>query len=140
MDSWLDILIRIWTDMLARTDGPMTFRFFLQPTMALIAAAMDGIKDARAGKAFYFLRLVRGDETERKAAWREGVTATARILLLGVAMDVIYQFKVFGGFKYPVETINIAIVLGLLPYILLRGPIKLIARHFVNPAAGKRAA
>ncbi|MET1162445.1 MAG: hypothetical protein ABWY48_07865 [Pseudoxanthomonas sp.] len=137
MDSWLDILIRIWTDMLARADGPMTFRFFLQPAMALLAATVDGIKDARAGRIFYLLRLVRGEKAERKAALREGVNATARILLLGVAMDVIYQFKVFGDFKYPVETINIVIVLALLPYVLLRGPAKLIADRFVKRTAGK---
>lgn len=132
MDAGPDLVQRFWTDLMARTDGPMTFRFFLQPTMALIAALIDGIKDAKTGRTPYFWLLTHSDAIGRKTAFREGMTATARILLLGVAMDVVYQFKVFGGFKYPFETFVIALVLGFLPYLLLRGPIARIARRFVH--------
>ena len=38
---------RIWQNLLDRPSGPMTFRFFLQPIMASIAAWRDGVKDAR---------------------------------------------------------------------------------------------
>jgi len=128
----IDVLTRFWTDMIDRADGPMTFRFFLQPTMALIAASIDGIKDAKAGKAPYAWLMAHSTAGDRLVAWREGVTATARILLLGVGMDVIYQFRMFGGFKYPVEAFVIAIVLGFLPYLVLRGPITRIARHLLR--------
>lgn len=132
MDAGPEILHRFWTDLMARTGGPMTFRFYLQPMMALITALFDGIKDAKTGRTPYFWLLTHTDKAGRKAAWREGVTATMRILLLGVVMDVIYQFRVFGGFKYPNETLVIAIVLGFLPYLLLRGPIGRIARRFLK--------
>ncbi|MNV02454.1 hypothetical protein D3C71_926900 [compost metagenome] len=128
----IDILTRFWTDMIDRADGPMTFRFFLQPTMALITALIDGIKDAKAGKAPYAWLMAHSSADDRLIAWREGVTATARILLLGVGMDVIYQFRMFGGFKYPVEAFVIAIVLGFLPYLILRGPITRIASRFLR--------
>lgn len=127
MLSVIDFLTRFWTDMIDRADGPMTFRFFLQPTMALITALIDGIKDAKAGKTPYAWLLTHSPAGERIVVWREGVTATARILLLGVGMDVIYQFRMFGGFKYPLEAFVIAVVLGFLPYLLLRGPITRIA-------------
>ncbi len=131
MDGGFD-LHRFWADLMARTDGPMTFRFFLQPTMALITALFDGIKDAKTGRTPYFWRLIHNDLPRREAAFREGITATTRILLLGVAMDVVYQFKVFGGFKYPTETLVIALVLAFVPYMLLRGPIDRIARRFLK--------
>ncbi len=135
MLSVIDVLTRFWTDMIERADGPMTFRFFLQPTMALITALIDGIKDARAGKSPYAWLLAHSDSSQRLTAWREGVTATTRILLLGVGMDVIYQFRMFGGFKYPVEAFVIAVVLGFLPYLVLRGPINRIAGWWLRRRA-----
>ena len=42
---------RLWRDMIDRPSGPMTFRFFLQPSMATIAALHDGISDARSGRS-----------------------------------------------------------------------------------------
>jgi hypothetical protein len=131
LDVLLDYLHRFWGDLIGRTDGPMTFRFFLQPIMALIAALGDGIKDAKLGRDPYFWKLTHGASAgDRVQTFREGFSAVTRILLLGVGMDVIYQFKVFGGFRYPIETLVIAIVLAFLPYLLLRGPIARIARQW----------
>lgn len=135
MDAFPEYLHRFWTDLIARSDGPMTFRFFLQPTMAFLMALRDGIKDAKTGCRPYLSHLRHADPAERRRAWHEGVTATARILLLGVAMDVIYQFKMFGGFKYPLETFVIAVALGFLPYLLLRGPIARTARAWMRRQA-----
>ena len=132
MDAFLDYLHRFWTEMIARSDGPMTFRFFLQPIMALLMALRDGIKDAKAGREPYAAYLRHSDPALRKRAWQGGVTATARILLLGVAMDVIYQFKVFGDFTRPLETLVISILLAFIPYLLLRGPVTRLARHWIN--------
>ena len=47
-------------------------------------------------------------------------TATARIILLGLAMDVIYQVMVFNMF-YPIEALIIALLLAFVPYLLIRG-------------------
>lgn len=139
MHAVIEFASRFWMDMVDRTDGPMTFRFFLQPTMAVIAALFDGIKDARAGRTPYAWLLTHASAGERRIAWRQGITATTRILLLGVVMDVIYQVRVFGGFKYPNETFVLAVVLGFVPYLLMRGPISRIAtrwqhRHDAPPA------
>lgn len=128
----IDFVTRFWTDMIHRADGPMTFRFFLQPTMALITALIDGIRDAKAGRSPYAWLMLHSDRVARRKAWREGVTATARILLLGVVMDVIYQIRTLGGFRYPAEAFVIAVVLGFVPYLLLRGPIERIASHWLK--------
>src|SRR5688572_13825680 len=50
----LEVHQRFWDDVFGRLSGPMTFRFFLQPTMALIAALPDGINDARHGHSSFF--------------------------------------------------------------------------------------
>ncbi|WP_303746500.1 hypothetical protein [Stenotrophomonas pigmentata] len=116
----------------------MTFRFFLQPTMAFLAALHDGIKDAKLGRSPYMVGLMSSPHNERVQSIREGVTAVTRVLLLGVAMDVIYQFKVFGAFKYPLETFVISVLLAFIPYLLLRGPVARVARWWNLRNAGGR--
>lgn len=129
----IDFLTRFWTDLMERTDGPMTFRFFLQPTMALLTAAIDGIRDARHGRAPYFTRLTHAaSHAERLATFREGITATTRILLLGVVMDVIYQVRVFGGFTHPLEAFVLSVTLAFIPYLLLRGPFQRLASAWIR--------
>src|SRR5271163_4667988 len=76
---------RLWSDILDRPGGPMTFRFILQPAMAIIAAARDGVHDARTGRRPYFWALIHGvhDSGGRSGRLWEGVVSTARILILG---------------------------------------------------------
>ena len=81
---------RIWRDIAERPSGPMSFRFLLQPTMAFIAALHDGIQDARSHRKPY-LRTILTDPDERGSRLRGGLFATARIILLGLGMDAIYQ-------------------------------------------------
>jgi hypothetical protein len=122
-----DVHDRIWKDILARPGGPMTLRFILQPTMAAIAALHDGVKDARLGRSPYFWTLLHS-AAERGERLREGIISTARIVLFGLGMDAVYQYKVLDTF-YPGEAALVALLLALLPYFLLRGPIARIARR-----------
>ena len=123
---------RIRQNILARPGGPMTFRFILQPAMAALAAMNDGIKDARTGRSPYFWALLtrranRGDRLN------EGLISTARIILLGLVMDSIYQVIVLKTF-YPVESVIVALTLAFVPYLVLRGPIARIARWWQGGA------
>jgi hypothetical protein len=122
---------RIWHDLVERPDGPMAFRFVLQPAMGAIAAIHDGLKDARGGNR-PFVETVLRDPAKRAARLREGLNATARILLLGLVMDGAYQALVLHRF-YPSEAVIVALLLGLLPYVILRGLITRAARR--RPAA-----
>jgi hypothetical protein len=115
----LDNFQRMWSDLIDRASGPMAFRFILRPSMAAITATRDGLRDARTERSPYLSTIVRQSE-ERVALLREGLDATARIILLGLAMDVIYQVMVFKMF-YPVEALIIAILLAFVPYLLIRG-------------------
>ena len=96
----------------------MRFRFFLQPLMAAIAAIHDGRGDARAGRSPYFMTVLRNPQ-ERVGRLREGLNATARIILLGMAMDVIYQLIVFKTF-YPDQALVVALLLAFVPYLIIR--------------------
>jgi hypothetical protein len=125
----LENLDRLWRDVLARLGGPMTFRFFLQPTMAAIAALHDGVNDARLGRTPYLWSIVRGTEP-RGVRLSEGVISTAKIIILGVVMDSIYQYLELKTF-YPGETLLVALLLAFVPYLVLRGLIERVARRWV---------
>jgi hypothetical protein len=120
--SWygwsIEVHHRFWADIFERVHGPMTFRFYLQPTMALLAAIPDGIRDARLGhKSFFWSAL--WDKSASAGRLREGAVSTARVVLLGISMDVIYQLKVLDRF-YPAEALMMAILLAVLPYFIFR--------------------
>jgi hypothetical protein len=130
-------LNRLWDDILDRPGGPMTFRFILQPAMAIIAALRDGMHDARLGRTPYVWALIRGvrDPQGRSGRFWEGIISTARIIILGVVMDTVYQWVVFKTF-YPVQAAVIAILLAFVPYLLLRGPFERLGRYWVaRPAS-----
>jgi hypothetical protein len=126
---------RFWHDLVERPDEPMRFRFILQPLMAAIAAIHDGREDARVGHSPYFMTVLRNPQ-ERIGRLREGLNATARIILLGVAMDVIYQFLVLKTF-YPNEALVIALLLAFVPYVIIRGLVLRIARSRIRGPRGE---
>ena len=115
----IGVIERLWHDLVERPTGPMKFRFILQPVMATVAAVRDGRADALAGRGPYFATMV-GNRGERIHRLREGVNATARIILLGIVMDVIYQYLVLQTF-YPNEAVIIALLLAFIPYVAIRG-------------------
>jgi hypothetical protein len=121
---------RLWRDIAERPGGPMSFRFILQPIMALIAALHDGLKDARTGRSPYFWTILT-DRAERRGRLWEGLISTARTVLLGLVMDGIYQLTVLKTF-YPGEMAIVAILLAFLPYLLLRGAIARIAGWWIG--------
>jgi ABC-type glycerol-3-phosphate transport system permease component len=124
---------RVWKDIFDRPAGPMAFRFILQPTMALIAALHDGIRDARRGRSPYLWTILR-DPQKRGERIREGLISTSRIVLLGLVMDMIYQYEVLRTF-YPGEAVLMVLLLALIPYFVLRGPIARVARRWVSRPA-----
>ena len=120
----LDVHQRIWRDIFDRPGGPEAFRFILQPAMA---ALHDGVEDARLGRSPY-LWTIFTNPAERAGRLHEGLVATARIILLGLGMDAIYQATVLRTF-YPGEMALIALLLAFVPYLLLRGVFAGLARR-----------
>jgi hypothetical protein len=127
----MDELARIWTDLIGRISGPMSFRIILQPVMAIAFAVHDGLADARAGRPPYLWAFLNRPAERREllaSAWR----AIGRVIVLAIAMDLIYQWKVFGRF-YPVELLNVVLLLAVVPYVLWRG----VLNRFLRPRAGR---
>jgi hypothetical protein len=125
-----EVRARLWQNLFDRPDGPMVFRFFLQPTMAAIAAWRDGVNDARTGRSPFFVGALT-DPAQRTIRLNEALVATARIILLGLVMDGIYQAIEFNYF-HPAEAVIIALALAFVPYLLLRGLIARAARRWFS--------
>ena len=124
--SFDELLSRFWLEIGARPRGPMAFRFFLQPAFATFFACRDGIRAARKGNPAYLWALFSWSG-HRHELLREGWRSVGRIFMMAVAIDLIYQAFVFRGLR-PLQALFIGLVLGVLPYVLLRGPVNRVAR------------
>ena len=122
-----DMLLRALLNITDRVGGPMTFRIILQPLMAALLALRAGLKDAQLGRPPYFWTLLT-DQSQRGDLIREGWKSIARVFFLAIIMDVIYQLIVL-GWVYPLELILIAILLAVVPYLLIRGPVNRLVRR-----------
>ena len=121
-DTWT----RIADNLVARVTGPMKFRLILQPAMAAYLAIRAGLADARSGKPPYFWTLL-SDPASRAALIESGWKDVGKVFVLAVVLDVVYQIVV-SRFVYPGETLVVAVVLAIVPYLILRGAVTRIVR------------
>lgn len=126
---------RVIEHLLARLDGPLHLRFFMQPAMALFFGIRDGIEDARENRPAY-LWTVYTDPKERKEFLIQGLKRVTKILVFAVILDAIYQVIEFHWF-YPGEAIIVAFLLAFVPYLIIRGPANRIAKKFVSRGASQ---
>ena len=122
-----DFLTRVWEGLAARVGGPMTFRLILQPLMAGLLALRAGVRDAREGRPAYFWAVLT-NRAHRPDLLREGWRAVGRVFVLAIVMDVVYQWIV-QRWVYPGETLIVAAVLAVVPYLLIRGPVNRLVRR-----------
>jgi hypothetical protein len=108
-----------------RLTGPLHFRFILQPVMALVFAVIDGIKDARAGRPMYLWGLVK-DPATREERLKGGWKSIGKVAILAAILDLVYQFIDKDNVNL-VGSLVAAVILALVPYLLLRGPVNFIA-------------
>lgn len=122
-----DIIARILENMADRVTGPMKFRLILQPLMAVIFAVRSGLRDAREGKPAYFWGLFT-EPDKRREMLRDGWKSVGTVFILAVILDTVFQLVVF-RWVYPGEALIVAMILAIVPYIVIRGPVNRIARH-----------
>ena len=122
-----DLFSRIVEDLAGRVSGPMRFRLILQPVMATFFAILRGLKDAKEGKPPYFWALFT-DPAHRRDMLRDGWKSIGRVIIIAFVIDAIYQFVALRWF-YPGEAFLVAVILALVPYLLIRGPVNRIARN-----------
>jgi len=120
-----DVFTHLWDGLVSRTTGPLKFRFFLQPGMAIFLAVRCGLRDSREGKPPYFWAIFT-DPAQRRELLHDGWKSIGKIFILAVALDCIYQIIVL-RWLYPFEAIMVAVLLAVIPYLLVRGPVNRIA-------------
>lgn len=116
-----------------RLDGPLHFRFIMQPLMAILLAIRHGARDAREGRSAYLWTLLT-DSAQRRYLLEDGWKGISRIFVLACALDVVYQLIEWRRLR-PVEMLLTAAILAVVPYALARGPINRLLR--LRPRAQK---
>ena len=116
---------RAWEQLVGRLDGPMFFRFVLQPIVATVLAVRAGLADARAHRAPY-LWTVATDREARGRLVRDGFKDVGGVFVFAILLDLVYQLMVF-GWIFPVQSLLVAVTLALVPYVLVRGPVTRLA-------------
>jgi hypothetical protein len=114
------------TGLLHRTEGPLKFRFILQPAVAILLAIRNGIQDWRAGNPPYFWEVC-ADPSKRKSMIREGWKSISRLFILAFVLDCIYQAIVLHRI-YILDALAISVFLAIIPYLLVRGPVVRLLR------------
>lgn len=123
-----EIFTRIMENLGARVTGPMHLRIYLQPIMATVFAIIAGIKDAKFGKPAYFWAMFTQPE-HRREMLKDGWKSVGKVFVIAMVLDIVYQLVV-QRWVYPFEVIIVALILAIIPYLLLRGPINRIASIF----------
>jgi hypothetical protein len=114
----LEMLTRAFENLIARDSGPLHFRLFLQPLVAMILAIRAGWADAWEGKPIFFCTLAR-DPAKTATMLRNLWRIAGKVFLVAVALDIVYQLIVI-RWIYPLETLIVATMLALVPCMLVR--------------------
>src|SRR5215203_5060133 len=138
-----EILTRVWENLIGRNDGPLTLRLIIQPTVAIIFAIRAGLRDAREGKPAFLWTVFTSPE-HRRDLIHDGWKDIGKLLIMTMILDCVYQLIVHRG-VYVLELLTAVIVLAVIPYSIVRGPVNRIARlfsgekHNVEDASGEAA-
>src|SRR5262245_54655413 len=122
----IDLLTRVVENFFERINGPLTLRFVLQPAMAALVGFRAGLEDARVNRPAYFWAIV-VDPAHRRSLLREGWKDVALIFGAALVLDIAYQIIAF-RWVYPGEAVAVALLLAVVPYCLVRGPVNRIRR------------
>ena len=123
----MDELTRAIEQLTRRLSGPMHIRLWIQPAVAITLAVRAGLRDARENKPAYLWELLTNPANRRQmlhSAWKD----LARLIIFCFLIDSAYQFFVL-KFYYPLQALIVVLVLTVIPYIMVRGPITRLRRR-----------
>ena len=130
-----EIFARGWANFLARLDGPMHFRFVVQPLVAMILGARAALRDARAGEPPFLWAILsrrQGRSERMKGALRD----LSSVLVVAALLDATYQVVEHRSI-FVLELAFTVAVLALVPYVLVRGPLSRLVRLARSHAAAR---
>ena len=123
-----EFLARHWRMLVGRLQGPLSFRFIMQPLVAVILAIRVGARDAREGRRPYFFWAIFTDPVRRQEliqlAWKD----VGKVFVAAIVLDVAYELIVH-RWIYPGQALIVAVSLAVIPYLLVRGPVTRILRR-----------
>jgi hypothetical protein len=122
-----EFLAHVWEMLIGRAGGPFTIRLFVQPTVAAIFAVRAGLRDAREGRTPYFFWAVFTNRARRPELFRLAWRDVGKVFLVAFTLDVIYELRVY-RWVYPGQALIVAVILAIIPYLMIRGPVTRIAR------------
>ena len=128
----MEIISRGVEQLLGRASGPLQFRLVVMPTVVTLLAIRAGLRDARAGEPAFLWGIITNPAERRKrllAGWKD----ITRIFIVAIVLDTVYQVMVLRAF-YVVQALIVAVACAIVPYVLFRGSITIVARAL----AGKR--
>jgi hypothetical protein len=111
-----------------RLSGPGSFRFVLQPIIAIALGIRDGLMDAKANDPPYLIGLVFHPEYRREM-WTVTVQHVLKPFIVGVVLDLILQYFIFQHVRL-IPALMAGILLIGLPYALARGLTNRIATEW----------
>lgn len=126
-----EALRRGWENLIGRADGPMYFRLYIQPAVAILFAIRAGLRDARNGQP-PFLWAVFSDPGQRHELLRQGWKDVGAVFVVALILDSIYQVIVHFGI-YTLELLITATLLAIGPYVMIRGLVTRLARRKYAP-------
>jgi hypothetical protein len=114
--------------LVGRLQGPLTLRLVIQPVMATFFAVRAGLKDARDGRRPYLWKVVTTPDRRRELL-RHGWKDVRMVFLMATLLDGVYQVIVF-QWIYIVQAVLVAVILALVPYGMIRGPVNRVASRW----------
>jgi hypothetical protein len=127
LEAIVEMVQRAVEQLLGRAGGPLHFRLVIQPIVATVIAVRAGLKDAREGQPAFFWTVLT-NPAERQILLRSGWKDIGKIFVVALVLDTAYQVIVLRAF-YVVQGLIVAVVLAIVPYILVRGPVTRLARR-----------
>jgi hypothetical protein len=121
-----EILSRLWDNLAGRSSGPLNFRLILQPTVASYLAIRAGLSDARNGRP-PFLWAAITNRIARGELFADGWKDVGKVFSFAAVLDAVYQLVEQHG-VYLLELLIVSTFLGVVPYVLVRGPTARVAR------------
>src|SRR5437667_444858 len=91
-----EALARGWENLVSRLGGPMSFRFLIQPAVAILFAIRAGLKDARQDKP-PFLWAVLSNPGSRQERLRQVWKDVGTVFIVAMVLDSTYQVIVHRG-------------------------------------------
>jgi hypothetical protein len=123
----------LWEMLIGRIEGPLTLRLLLQPAIATFFAVRSGLKDARSGRPAYLWKVFT-NPAYRYELLHHGWKDVRTVFLMAVLLDSVYQGSEF-HWIYLGQAVLVAIILAMVPYVLIRGPVNRLVSRSRNTAA-----